>query len=125
MDNNGNLSSKNLLALKLAAGASVRDAASALGIGERTAYRWHRDPAFKNRVRAFRSELLGFAAGKLANAMGKASDVLIAMLEDENKLVRFKAANKILEHGHRLTELSDLAERVAEIIADTEREKKR
>lgn len=107
------------LAVELAAGATVRDAAAA--VSERTAHRRLSDPAFKARVRGLRSAMVDAAVGRLANAMGEAAGTLHKLLSDPDPHVRFKAAVKVLELGSNLAAVDDLARQVEElrgILAD-------
>ena len=63
------------VALLLAAGRSVADAASETGAGVRTIRRWiAEDAAFGDRVQQFKTELFALAVGRLSNLAGKAAD---------------------------------------------------
>lgn len=100
------------LALALAAGRSVADAAATAGVSVRTAWRRLADPAFAARVSALRTDMLRTAAGRLAGGMTAAADALTALLSDPDARVRLAAAGKLLELGVRVTETADLARRL-------------
>src|SRR4051812_38904491 len=78
----GRHSADDALAAALAAGRTVRDAAAAAGVSEKTAHRRNADPAFKARVTALRAGMVTTAAGRLAGGMAAAADVLVALLAD-------------------------------------------
>ena len=96
------------LALALATGLSVPQAAKKAGIGVNTAYVRLRDPAFRDDVVRARDELLSRAVNKLVCASCDAVDALTANLSDASPAVRNKAAATILAsmiQGVGLTEI--------------------
>jgi hypothetical protein len=103
------------LALALAFGATVRDAAATAGIGERTAHRRLEDDDFRKRVRELRSAMIDAAAGKLAGAMTAAADALQGLLTAQSEAVRLGAARALLEMGLKLRDAGDIAERLAKL----------
>ena len=105
----------NALALALAAGQSVRDAATSAGVSERTAFRRLADPEFAAQVAALRADMIRTAAGRLAAGMTDAADVLRALLTNDDPHVRHKAAVKLLEVGTKVVELADLQRRVDDL----------
>jgi hypothetical protein len=124
MADNGRRKRDDALAVSLAGGATLRDAAAAAGIGERTATRRWADAAFRRRVAELRGEMVGQALGRLADGMAAAADVLRALLgaensdgEPRNEKTRLAAAAKLLELGVRLRESVELEERLAALEA--------
>ena len=105
------------LALALASGRRVVDAAESAGLSERTAYRRRAEPDFQARVKELRSELVDAASGRLVATMTKAVVTLKRLLDDEDSNVQARAAGLLLTHALRVTELVDLAERVAALEA--------
>ena len=103
------------VALALAAGRTVRDAAAAGGAGERTVYTWLKDPAFVGRVAALRSELFALAVGRLAGLAGGAADALGGLLASASEAVRLQAARAVLEYGPRLRESDALAREIDDL----------
>jgi hypothetical protein len=96
----------------LAAGQTLRDAAAAAGVGERTAGRRWADPAFRGRVAELRAEMVGRALGKMADGMAEAAGVLRQLLGADREAVRLGAARALLELGTRLRESVELEERI-------------
>src|SRR5262245_12483245 len=84
------------LAVLLAGGRSIKAAAAASDIGERTAHRWLEDPAFRAHVAELRGRVLDEALGRLTDAAVAAADELRALLSDSNSSVRLRAALGIL-----------------------------
>jgi hypothetical protein len=80
------------LAAALAACLSVRAAAAAAGLSERNAHRRSADPEFRRRVDAIRGAMVDSAAGRLADGMTQAADVLRALLTNQTPNVRLRAA---------------------------------
>jgi soluble lytic murein transglycosylase-like protein len=87
------------LALELAAGKTVADAAAAACLSQRTAYRRLDDPQFCGRLARLQHEMIAQAVGRLAEAATKAADRLVALLDAESETVRLGAARSILEHA--------------------------
>lgn len=113
----GRHSADAALAAELAAGKTIRDAATASGVAERTAYRRLADPAFKVKVTALRGEMVTNAAGRLADGMAAAADVLRTLLTDDDPNIRFKAAVKVLELSTSLRVQVELEDRMNEMEA--------
>jgi hypothetical protein len=109
------------VALLLAAGRSVADAASETGAGVRTIRRWlAEDAAFRDRVQEMRTELFALAVGRLSNLSGKAADVLGQLLESQTEGIRLQAARSVLEQAPKLREATDLAAELARLKAQVE-----
>jgi hypothetical protein len=99
----GRQNADECLALALAGGASVRDAAAGIGIAERTAFRRLEDPAFRQRVGELRREMVTAAMGRLADGMSDAAAELRRLaLGAASEPVRLGACRAILELGVRL-----------------------
>ncbi len=120
MAHRGRQNSDDLLAAALAAGKTAREAATASGVAERTVFRRLADDPFRRRVSELRAAMLGAAAGRLADTMTSAADVLRALLTDPDPDVRHRAAVKVIELGAKLGELTDLERRIAELEAATD-----
>jgi hypothetical protein len=113
MAENGRRKGYDALALALAGGKTVRDAAQSAGIGERTATRRVADPDFRRRIAELQAEMVGRALGKMAEGMTEAADTLRALLNSEGESVRLGAARSILELANKLREAVELDERLA------------
>jgi phage terminase small subunit len=110
----------------LVANATVRDAAQAAGIGERTAWRYLAEPSVKAALTERQDAVLGHVSRRLASEMGAALDVLCGIMRNTaaNDAARVSAARAVLDSGLRLAELVTLAERVAELEARMEEEER-
>ena len=100
------------LAVALAAGQTLRDAAAATGISERTATRRWADPDFRRRVCELRADAVVRATGKMADAMSIAADRLRELLSAESESVRLGACRVILEMAAKMLETTELSERL-------------
>jgi hypothetical protein len=104
-----------LLLVALAAGETIRDAASLAGIGERTATRRIADPAFRRQITELRAEMVQRALGKLADAATDAARTLRGLLAAESESVQLGAARSILELGNKLREVVEMEQRIEEL----------
>lgn len=120
MANNGRKKDDTLLLMALAGGASIGAAADATGFGARTIHRRLRDPGFRKRLAELRSEAVGRAVGKLADASSDAAEALQRLLRARSEAVRLGAARAILELGCRLREAEEFAARIAALEAAIE-----
>ena len=117
MTHNGRRNADETLAAELAAGKTVREAATTAGVSERTAFRRLADAAFKARVTELRSAMVATAAGRLVDGMTEAAGVLRTGLTDADANIRHKSAVKLIELALKVTELAELERRVEELEA--------
>ena len=96
----------------LAAGWSIRDAAKADGLSEKTLHRRLRDPGFRLEVSRVRGELLAAAVGQLSAAAGDAARALHELLASDNEAIRLSAARSVLDMSVKLTTAVELEERI-------------
>lgn len=115
MAENGRRKGDAALALALASGQTVRDAAAAAGIGERTATRRLADPDFRRHVADLRADMVQRALGRMADGMADAAATLRMLLKAEGESVRLGAARSILELGNKLRESVELEQRLADL----------
>jgi hypothetical protein len=113
MAGSGRRNADEALALALATGQTLRAAAEATGIGERTATRRTAEPGFRRRVNELRAEMTSRALGRMADGMADAADVLRKLLNADSESVRLGAARSLLELGVKLRESVELEERLA------------
>jgi soluble lytic murein transglycosylase-like protein len=104
--------SEQLLAVALAGGDTVADAARTAGMSATTAYRRAADPEFRRRVEAIRREIVDQALGKLTANATQAADAFTALLGSENEQIKLAAARCILDYRSRLKADGELQERV-------------
>jgi hypothetical protein len=117
MAENGRRKRHDVLALQLAYGQTVRDAAQAAGVGERTATRRWADAAFRRRVAELRAGMMQRALGHMADGMIEAAATLRALLKAESESVRLGACRAMLELGVKLRESVDHEERLQALEA--------
>ena len=115
MAHRGRRNADEALALAVASGQTLRDAAAAAGIGERTATRRWADPAFRRRVGELRGDMVSNAVGRMADGMADAAGKLRELLTADSESVQLGAARSLLELGVKLRESVELEERVAEL----------
>lgn len=113
MADNGRRKGDAALLVALAAGQTVRDAASLARVGERTAARRVADPEFRRQVIELRADMVQRALGKLADAATEAVDTLRGLLAGQSGSVKLGAARSILELGCKLKEAVELELRIA------------
>lgn len=115
MADGGRRTADEALAAELATGKTVRDAATAAGVAERTVYRRLGEPEFRAKVAGLRAGMLSAAAGRLADSMAAAADHLRALLGAKDPNVRLRAATQIVTLALKVTELADLERRVKDL----------
>jgi hypothetical protein len=103
------------LALELAAGKSLREAAQMAGIAERTARRRMDAPDFRRRVSEIRDRVLGEAIGRLVDAASNAVGTLSELLSSDSETVRLNAARTILGRVVELRDSIELADRITKL----------
>ena len=101
-----------LLALDIAAGSSVNDAATTAGCSLTHAYHISADPSFRVRVGEIRSEAVSASVGKLSNAACRAVDVLVEILSSPKDKDRLPAAKALLSALGPISELGELRKRL-------------
>lgn len=96
---------------------TVSEAAEATGIGERTLWRWLRDPSFQEAYRKARREAVSQAVARLQRETSQAVEALATVMRDDEAPAtsRVSAARAILELAIKAIELEDIEARVAEL----------
>jgi hypothetical protein len=113
------------LALALAAGDSIADAAAKAGMSERTARRRLADPSLRQHIEKLRAAMIERALGRMADSMTEAADVLRALLQAKTESVRLGAARSLLDLGTKVRDAVDMEARVAELERDRDLERER
>jgi len=111
----GRRNADEALALAVASGQTLRDAAQTARVGERTATRRWADADFRRRVAHLRGDMVQRSLGRMADGMAEAADVLRKLLAAESESVRLGAARSLLELGVKLRESVELEERLADL----------
>lgn len=113
MARDGRKNADSAVALALACGATVENAARKAGVSERTVYRRLDDPAFRGRIEQLRIDMVQGAVSMLTAA---ALESVKTMLELQNGNtppgVRLGAARAIMELGVKMREALELEKRL-------------
>lgn len=112
MSHTGRRNADETLAVCVAAGDTVRDAATTAGVSERTARRRMADPHFRDRVAKLRTEMTAQALGRMAARMASAADVLGELLNSDRDSVRLGAARTLIEMGLKLRDTLEVDARI-------------
>ncbi|MBP3959869.1 hypothetical protein J8F10_31865 [Gemmata sp. G18] len=103
------------LAAQIAAGKTLKEAAEATGVAERTTRRRMQNPQFRAMVADLRGQMIGRACGELADAMGAAAKTLRELLGSETEGIKLRAASEILSHGLKVMEIAELKAKFEEL----------
>ena len=104
------------LAVAVAGGSSIRDAAEAVHCSPQTAYNISATTEFKNRVNEIRTQSTIQAVGKLTLAANKAVDTLVSLLSESNEpSVRLNASKAILGSLGPISEFAELRARIDQL----------
>lgn len=117
MADNEQISTDDRLAIAIATGETVRDAAKSAGVSESTAYRRLRNNEFKASVRMIRDATFSASLGTLLEAANKAAKALAELCDSTTERIRLQAAAKVLELSTRLSEQTELRERLEALEA--------
>jgi transposase len=127
LETTGENGRRQAVALALASGRTIRQAAATCKVGESTIYTWLKEDEFRALVSQTRSELFEQAVGRLAKRSAQAADKLARLLKGKDERVQLAAAKGILELGTKLREAGELAARVQEcerLLAQSKARKK-
>ena len=107
-----------VLVTALACGATLDNAAHSAGMSPRTVHRRLKEPAFLERLKEARADMLQRTAGMLTAAGPESVKTLITLQQTTNAgSVRLGAARSVLEMGVKVREASELAQRLAALEA--------
>jgi hypothetical protein len=103
---------------------SIRKAAEAAGVGERTIYTWMRDPTFQSEYRRALRQNFAQAMSLAQRLAPSAINTLARVMADPESphSAKVSASTALLKFSRESIELDDLAERVAAIeqqVTDT------
>jgi hypothetical protein len=96
-------------------GMTVRDAAKAADVCERTPHRRQAEPDFRRRVAELLSDMISRATGIMADAMASGASRLKELLHSPNDTVCPGAAKALLEMTVKLRDSVELQDRVTEL----------
>ena len=104
--------SRELLAVAVASGQAIKDAAEACGFSVSRAYHVSASDDFRRRVAEIRQQVLDGAVGRLNKAAVRAVDALVAVLESGEDKDRITAAKTVLSLLGPISELGELRARL-------------
>lgn len=96
----------------LAMNANYSEAARLIGCSRDEIYEWLKDPAFRTELEYLRTDIVNDAISQLKTHATKATNTLVALLDDKRPQIKLKAANDILNHLGRFMELRELETRL-------------
>lgn len=104
---------------------TVREAAEAVGVSERTVYNRLKDAEFSKQFAKARREVWKGNVGTLQSLVGKAIQTIAEIMEDEKTppQVRLNASAEIIRSGIKMTEIVDVVDRLEaleQIMEETE-----
>lgn len=88
---------RQIVAVLLAQGRSVKHAATEVGVGERTIYHWMKQPEYVARVDRIKNELVGQAISNLSSNMNLAADQLVKLVVSDDEKISLGASKTLLE----------------------------
>ena len=101
--------------LALLRGATMEDAAKAVGVSTVTLWRWNQQPEFQARLRQARRELVQGALGELQHLTVEAVQALRRNLTSGDPSVEVRAALGVLDRVIKVTDVLDQEARVARL----------
>jgi hypothetical protein len=102
MAGRGRSDADEALALALAGGQTIRDAAEKVGVAERTVYWRLENPEFRARVLELRSVVVQRAAGLLADGLAGAVARLRQLVSSPDERVALAACREMLDQAGKL-----------------------
>lgn len=120
-----NESKFELMALDVARGKPVKDAAAAAGVSVRTGFSWAARPDFRGKVAELRAAMLAETIGRLSAAATAAVATMVLLLDKQSPpTVRLGAARGILSSLIEMRAHVELSARVEDLerrLADNDR----
>ena len=119
MANNGMTTKKHVAIAALLSSRNVVEAAKLAKVGERSLWRWLREPAFQAALTEAEGAAIDEATRRLIGLQSDAINVLQDTLTDRKALpgIRMRAAQSILDFLMRLRELRNVESRLAKLEA--------
>ncbi|QVL34215.1 transposase family protein [Telmatocola sphagniphila] len=102
----------DLLALKLGTGSTIKAAAEAAGVSEKTVYRRLKRIHFKQQILGVRHRLLSESTGLLAAQLNKAVLKLSDLVDSQTETVALAACRALFDASTKMTEMIDFAIRL-------------
>ena len=95
--------------------ASPSEACKKAGVSRNAFYEWMKNPAFKKELIGLQNKVVSEAYAELKFATTKATRALIHLLDEANPQIVKGAANDVLNHVAKFTEINEISERLDKI----------
>jgi hypothetical protein len=110
---------QDAVAVAIACGKTVKNAAASIGAGESTVWAWHKQLAFRNRLAELRRELVNRTLNRLADAMaGKALDRLLSLVDSDSSVMQLHAVREIFDRYVAVEQAAELRARIEQLEAE-------
>jgi hypothetical protein len=96
---------------------NIEEGARNSKIARNTFTRWMKNEAFRQEFHRVREEILREAVGRLQLSLHRAVDVMADLLDAEEKTIRLRAAQGIIENFFKIREANEFEERLEKIEA--------
>ena len=106
---------RTLLALALASGTPIGEAAEQAGVCRKTVERWLAKPGFRRLVSRIRGQMLAAALGCMTDSMTRAARTVAALLDAPEAHVRLRAARTLMSFGLRFRESVDVTDHIHQL----------
>jgi len=108
------LSKRQLIALPyILSSPSYEEAARLAQICPKQIYEWLKNPAFCTELKKQRNAVFCDSLAFIKSGVKKASQTLLALLDNEDPRIRLIASEKVLSNAFKSTELLDIEERIS------------
>ena len=110
---------RELLLAALLINPTVREAATAVGVPETTAYNWLRKPDFAEEYKQRKRQAVSEASDYIQSRISEATQIINEIMNDTDtpSQVRLNAARSIIEYGYKIIEQRDIVTRIEELEA--------
>lgn len=104
----------------LATSQTIKSAIDKTGVAQSTAYKWMRDPLFRQKLREARRTAMLAATSKLSEASEEAVDLLREVMADPDAPAssRVSAARSVLDMAYNAVQADDMLARIEAIEHD-------
>jgi transposase-like protein len=116
---------RQAVALALAAGETIKEAAAGAGVGERTVGNWLGEADFAALVDSLRAQILERTMSRMIDTTTRATERLRRLVRSRKESIALGACRTVLEQAVRLREAVTLAERVAALEQAEQARKRR
>ena len=119
---------RQIVAVLLAQGRSVKHAANEVGVGERTIYHWLKQPEYVSRVERIKNESVSQAISNLSSNMSLAANQLAMLAQSADEKIALGASKSLLEMALKARaaeetekKIKDLTDRINALTAGEDR----